>query len=211
MDDGFQIDNLIKYQDILEAPLTGLRPLSFYDECFCPGQTNLKQSNTWKALNKPNTTQHVKAAAEVLALVHMSHYIPLRACLTNGPLGDVDVPSRQHMFDLIQERLRIVNDGLSSLMQVASEPNELVTVSILLSKVDMALTEFVHRTSHAPRWLLGLRIAERVLSETFRNDELFWTEGRSQPCPLRVDLAVVVGYGIIVKEAMSELPPGMIQ
>ncbi|KIL92340.1 hypothetical protein FAVG1_04750 [Fusarium avenaceum] len=169
------------------------RLFEFYIKNWCPGRSLLDKTNLWlKDLAPMCENYGISCAIESLAGIYVYDYSP-------SELVRVRVNQQYAQADKCFTKL------LNSPGE-AREGTEVITMAILLSMIDIILTERRRKKPYKPRWLEGFKQAENLLRQTDPGVR-YWKDKNIQYDRLRISQCVMVGRAVILTQAMTPLPP----
>ncbi|KAF5981589.1 hypothetical protein FBULB1_4700 [Fusarium bulbicola] len=161
---------------------------------WCPGRSVLRDTNFWlKDLAPMHGNEGIMQAIICLAGIYIYDYVPderLRQRI-NQRYVEAD---QNYIAHLNAPESREVRKG-----------QEVITMTVLLSMLDVVLTERRRKKPDKPRWLEGFRQGEYFLQATDPGAR-YWKPNNVQYNTLRISQSIIVGRGVILAQPMMALP-----
>ncbi|EXK77696.1 hypothetical protein FOQG_17610 [Fusarium oxysporum f. sp. raphani 54005] len=165
----------------------------FYIKNWCPGRSVLRDTNLWlKDLAPMHGNEGILQAIKCLAGTYIYDYAPNERIrqLTNQLYVEAD---RNYIALLNAPESREVGKG-----------QEVITMTVLLSMLDIVLTERRLKKPYNPRWLEGFRQGEYFLQATDPGAR-YWKSNNVQYNELRISQSIIVGRAVILAQPMMAL------
>ncbi|RYC80748.1 hypothetical protein BFJ63_vAg16363 [Fusarium oxysporum f. sp. narcissi] len=173
---------------------TDRRLFEFYIKNWCPGRSVLRDTNLWlKDLAPMHGNEGILYAIQSLSGIYIYDYMPLE-----------DIRQR------INQRYDMANQYYSTLLHApesreVGKGQEVITMTALLSMLDIVLTERRLKKPYNPRWLEGFRQGEYFLQATDPGAR-YWKNNNVQYNELRISQSIIVGRAVILAQLMMALP-----
>ncbi|KAJ0129946.1 Catechol 1,2-dioxygenase, partial [Fusarium oxysporum f. sp. albedinis] len=173
---------------------TDRRLFEFYIKNWCPGRSVLRDTNLWlKDLAPMHKNEGILHAIQSLSGIYIYDYMPLE-----------DIRQR------INQRYDMANQYYSTLLHApesreVGKGQEVITMTVLLSMLDIVLTERRLKKPYNPRWLEGFRQGEYFLQATDPGAR-YWKNDNVQYNELRISQSIIVGRAVILAQLMMALP-----
>ncbi|EMT67219.1 hypothetical protein FOC4_g10000172 [Fusarium odoratissimum] len=170
------------------------RLFEFYIKNWCPGRSVLRDTNLWlKDLAPMHGNEGILHAIQSLSGIYIYDYLP-----------------QERIRQRINQRYDMANQYYCTLLHAPEsreigKGQEAITMTVLLSMLDIVLTERRLKKPYNPRWLEGFRQGEYFLQATDPGAR-YWKNNNVQYNELRISQSIIVGRAVILAQPMMALP-----
>ncbi|KAF6517598.1 hypothetical protein HZS61_003159 [Fusarium oxysporum f. sp. conglutinans] len=170
------------------------RLFDFYIKNWCPGRSVLRDTNLWlKDLAPMHGNEGILQAIKCLAGTYIYDYVP-----------DERIRQRINQLYVEADQNYIAHLNAPESREVG-KGQEAITMTVLLSMLDIVLTERRLKKPYNPRWLEGFRQGEYFLQATDPGAR-YWKNNNVQYNELRISQSIIVGRAVILAQPMMALP-----